>query len=164
MSEFWDPDARGVLRLPSGRLVRGRSLRLYTRAGRRPTKHDVVPPGPSPTFALYLLDTRPPVVMWESRWIRWKNGGLPQDWVKANVALREAWERAEAGRVEVACDGGNGRTGTALACLAVLDGMSSKDAVELVHTNFHKLAVQAPRQRWFVSRFLRDAPWPVDRG
>ncbi|MFZ2527773.1 MAG: protein phosphatase, partial [Rhodococcus sp. (in: high G+C Gram-positive bacteria)] len=40
--ELWDPAAAGVLRLPSGRLVRGRGLR-------RP-----VPDGPLPTFAVYL--------------------------------------------------------------------------------------------------------------
>ncbi|MYS08771.1 protein phosphatase, partial [Streptomyces sp. SID6041] len=39
----WETTAAGVLRLPSGRLVRGRGLR-------RP-----LPPGPEPAFALYLL-------------------------------------------------------------------------------------------------------------
>lgn len=48
----------GVLRLPSGRLVRGRALR-------RP-----LPAGPQPAFALYLLGQPPPPVPWEARWLR----------------------------------------------------------------------------------------------
>jgi len=34
--------------------------------------------------------------------------------------------------VEIACAGGHGRTGTALACLAVLDGVPSREAVRYV--------------------------------
>ena len=39
------------------------------------------------------------------------------------TSLTAAWSRAATERVEVACAGGHGRTGTALACLAVLDGI-----------------------------------------
>ena len=51
----WDPESPGVLRLPSGRLVRGRGLR-------RP-----VPAGPEPEFALYLQGRPPPRVGWPFR-------------------------------------------------------------------------------------------------
>jgi protein-tyrosine phosphatase len=44
-------------------------------------------------------------------------------------ALRELLERAETERVEIACGGGIGRTGTALACLAVLDGVPNDEAI-----------------------------------
>ena len=48
-------------------------------------------------------------------------------------ALHEVRRRADAGeRVEVACRGGVGRTGTALAALAVLDGLRPGDAVHWV--------------------------------
>ena len=60
----WDPSDRGVLRLPSGRLVRGRALR-------RP-----LPPGPVPTFAVHLLGRRPADTPWESRWLRWPDFAL----------------------------------------------------------------------------------------
>ncbi|MGW1933386.1 hypothetical protein, partial [Streptomyces sp. NPDC001919] len=103
MTDLWEPTAAGVLRLPSGRLVRGRGLR-------RP-----LPPGPRPAFALYLLGHRPPDVAWESRWLRWPDFRLPSDRAATVEALREAWERAEGERVEIACAGGRGRTGTALA-------------------------------------------------
>ena len=46
-------------------------------------------------------------------------------------ALYVAWERAEAERVEIACSGGYGRTGTAMACLAVLDGLPGRQGDRL---------------------------------
>lgn len=136
----WDPAAAGVLRLPSGRLVRGRGLR-------RP-----VPAGSSPTFALYLLN-RPPSVPWEARWVRWPDFGLPADRPDAAAALREAWTRAAAERVEIACAGGYGRTGTALACLAVLDGLPGDEAVGYVQEHYAARAVETPWQRRFVVNF-----------
>ena len=142
----WEPTAAGVLRLPSGRLVRGRGLR------------HPLPPGPRPTFALYLLGKRPPQVEWEHRWVRWPDFRLPTDREAAAEALREAWERAASERVEVACGGGRGRTGTALACLAVLDGVPNDQAVAYVREHYAKQAVETPWQRRYVTRFE-----PADR-
>jgi hypothetical protein len=137
----WEPTATGVLRLPSGRLVRGRGLR-------RP-----LPGGPAPAFGLYLLGRRPPPVAWESRWLRWPDFRLPSDRAEAAEALREAWERAASDRVEVACGGGVGRTGTALACLAVLDGVPRGEAVAYVREHYARRAVETPWQRRFVLGF-----------
>ncbi len=100
----------GVLVLPSGRVVRGRALR-------RP-----LPPGPPPDFAVHLLGHPPPAVPWPSEWLRWRDFGLPADAEAARETLLRAWTRSADERVEIACGGGRGRTGTALACLAVLDG------------------------------------------
>lgn len=61
--------------------------------------------------------------------------------------------RVEAERVEVACGGGYGRTGTALACLAVLDGVPRSEAVAYVRGHYAPRAVETPWQRCFVSRF-----------
>jgi len=133
-----------VLRLPSGRFVRGRGLS-------RP-----LPQGPQPGFALYLLGHRPPPVTWEHRWLRWPDFWLPSDRTATTAALREAWARAETERVEIACGGGRGRTGTALACLAVLDGLPSPEAVAYVREHYSPRAVETPWQRRFVSHFLRD--------
>jgi protein-tyrosine phosphatase len=55
--------------------------------------------------------------------------------------------------VEVACGGGLGRTGTALACLAVLDGVPAGEAVAYVREHYHPRAVETPWQRRFVRRF-----------
>ncbi|MGW3244961.1 protein-tyrosine phosphatase family protein [Streptomyces sp. NPDC001070] len=141
MTAAWDPGAEGVLRLPSGRLVRGRGLR-------RP-----LPAGPEPAFGLYLLGHEPPAVGWESRWVRWPDFRLPSDRVAAAAALREAWARTADERVEVACGGGVGRTGTALACLAVLDGVPRGEAVAYVREHYVRRAVETPWQRRYVSRF-----------
>jgi protein-tyrosine phosphatase len=112
-----------------------------------------LPSGSSPDFALYLLGHSPPSVDWESRWIRWPDFWLPSDRKVAAEALREAWARAETERVEVACKGGHGRTGTALACLAVLDGVPNHEAVAYVRQHYSRRAVETPWQRRFVARF-----------
>ena len=137
----WDPAAPGVLVLPSGRLVRGRGLR-------RP-----LPDGPLPQFGLYLLGRPPPPVAWTARWVRWPDFRLPSDTGDARAALPEALARAGDERVEVACAGGRGRTGTALACLAVLDGVPAADAVAFVRAHYDRRAVETPGQARFVRAF-----------
>jgi hypothetical protein len=137
----WDADSPGVLRLPSGRLVRGRGLR------------DGATGGAEPEFGLYLLHQPPPQVKWPSRWVRWPDFRLPTDPDDARDALRELWRRAGSERVEVACGGGRGRTGTVLACLAVLDGVPAEDAVAYVRRHYHPRAVETPWQQRYVRRF-----------
>ncbi len=139
--EPWDPAAPGVLRLPSARLVRGRGVR-------RP-----LPAGPTPTFGVFLLGSAPPAVEWETRTIHWRDFWLPTDRAHALAVLQEARERAVTDRVEVACGGGRGRTGTALACLAVLDGLSPHDAIAFVRRHYDPHAVETPWQRRYVGRF-----------
>ena len=132
-----------MLTLPSGLLVRGRGLR-------RP-----LPAGLLPQFGLYLRGRPPPPPSWPSRWVRWPDGWWPGDADDARAALQETWERAAHERVEVACPGGRGRTGTALACLAVLDGLPAGEAVRHVRRHYAATAVETPAQRWYVSRFER---------
>ena len=57
--------------------------------------------------------------------MRWPDFWLPTDRVDAAQAMHEVWRRTDSERVEVACGGGHGRTGAALACLAVIDGTPS---------------------------------------
>jgi hypothetical protein len=137
----WEPLAAGVLGLPSGRLIRGRGLR-------RP-----LPDGPDPEFAVYLLGRRPPRVPWEQRWLRWPDFWLPAKESDALNTLQEAWRRSESERVEIACWGGHGRTGTALAIIAVMDGVPSDQAVSFVREHYNRRAVETPWQRWYVRRF-----------
>ncbi len=144
MTELWAPAAPGVLRLPSGRLVRGRGRRYR------------MPEGVQPTFGIYLLRRRPPPPPWESRWLRWPEFGLPADEAEVLPTLTEAWERAATERVELACDGGRGRTGTALACLAILDGVPNSGAVAFVREHYHRRAVETPWQRRYVARWRLD--------
>lgn len=130
-----------MLRLPSGRLIRGRGLG-------RP-----FPEGPEPDFALYLLGDSPPAVSWESRWVKWPDFRLPADPADAAAAFRAALSRAGGERVEVACMGGRGRTGTALACVAVLDGVPSREAVAYVRAHYDPRAVETLWQRRYIRRF-----------
>ena len=140
-SPLWRPGEAGVMALPSGRLVRGRGLR------------EPMPSGHPPTFGVYLLGAAPPEFGWPGRWVRWPDFRLPADPAYAVEVLREAWRRAEGERVEIACGGGRGRTGTALACLAVLDGVPADDAVRFVRARYHQRAVETPWQKRFVRRF-----------
>lgn len=130
------------MELPSGRLVRGRSLRRGPAAA------------PFPTYGVYLLGSEPPDVPWETRWIKWPDFRLPVDRAAASTIFREALERTGSGRVEFACNGGRGRTGTALACLAVLDGVPADQAVAYVRRRYDKLAVETPWQKRYVLNLL----------
>ncbi|SOD58303.1 Protein-tyrosine phosphatase [Streptomyces zhaozhouensis] len=132
--------------MPSGTLVRGRGLRYP------------LPSGPTPSFGVYLLGKEPPATAWEARWLPWPDFRLPKDHRQAREVLREALSRARDERVEVACGGGKGRTGTALACMAVLDGVPPEDAVAFVREHYHPRAVETPWQRRFVRRFTVDTP------
>ncbi|MFJ9691172.1 protein phosphatase [Kitasatospora sp. NPDC101183] len=143
MNTSWEASAPGVLRLPSGRLVRGRGLS-------RP-----LPDGPQPAFGIYLLGRDPGPMDWPRRWVRWPDFRLPADREDAADAFRQAWARSAVERVEVACAGGKGRTGTALACLAVLDGVPPGEAVAYVREHYSRHAVETPWQRRFVARYRR---------
>ena len=141
VSRLWDAADAGVMRLPSGRLVRGRALRHAS------------PQVAAADFGLYLLGRPPDPPAWEARWVRWPDFWLPIDDADARCALREAWQRAGVERVEVACGGGRGRTGTALACIAVLDGVPAGQAVTYVRAHYDPRAVETPWQRRYVRRF-----------
>ena len=131
----WAQEA-GVVRLPGGGLVRGRRL------GESPSPAD---------FTLVLADG--PLPGWPHRRVRWRDFWVPADTADTLDALREVRRRSLAGeRVEVACRGGVGRTGTALAALAVLDGLPTGDAVRWVRANYHRKAVETPWQRWWLRR------------
>ncbi|GAA0537412.1 protein-tyrosine phosphatase family protein [Paractinoplanes ferrugineus] len=138
--ELWQRGDKGVLELPSGRRVRGRGLR------------DPLPSGHPPTFGVYLLGARPPEFGWPARWVRWPDFRLPADPAYARTVLLEVLARAGQDRVEIACFGGRGRTGTALACLAVLDGVPPGEAVAFVREHYHPKAVEMPWQSRFVRR------------
>lgn len=128
------PDGPGVATLPAGALVRGRRL-----------ADDVAPAD----FALVLAAG--PAPAWPHRRLRWPDFWIPLDRDDALDALREVHRRALDGqRVEVACRGGVGRTGTALAALAVLDGLPPGEAVRWVRREYHPRAVETPWQRWWL--------------
>ena len=126
-----------VVELPSGVRVRGRRLR---------DTPDV------PADFLVALASGP-LPEWPHRRIDWPDFWVPRDRADAIAALREALHKAHEGAfVELACFGGRGRTGTALAALAVLDGMPANEAVGWARSAYHRKAVETPWQaRWVRS-------------
>lgn len=143
MSEPWEPETPGVLVLPSGRSIRGRSLRAQ------------LPDGQLPQLGLYLLGKGPAPLPWTTRWLPWRDFWLPADKRAARRSFEEVWAEAATVRVEIGCSGGRGRTGTALACLAVLDGVPPEDAVAYVRRHYDHRAVETLWQRFYVARFMR---------
>lgn len=137
----WPAGTPGLLRLPSGRRVRGRTL--AAEASR----------GSEPDFGLYLAAVRPAAPGWNWHWLYWPDFGLPLHRGTAERTLTEAWQRSTIERVEIGCRGGRGRTGTALACLTVLDGLTAPEAIEYVRRRYHPRAVETPWQRRWVERF-----------
>ncbi len=111
-----------------------------------------------PEFGLYLAGRDPGRMPWPAHWIAWPDFGTPRDRSAAHEAMREAWQRAGRERVEVACSGGRGRTGTALSCLAVLDGITAEEAIRYVRRHYDRRAVETPWQRRFVTRFPAGSP------
>jgi protein-tyrosine phosphatase len=137
------PERWSGVELPGGVVVRGRGRR-------QPPPH-----GPEPTFGLCLGrdrgDHRPG---WPLEWVDWPDFGVPRDSAAADDAVRRAYALAAAGeRVEVTCGGGTGRTGTVLACFAVLAGVPAADAVGWVRAHYRRRAVETPAQRRWVAAF-----------
>ena len=94
---------------------------------------------------------------WEQRWVPWRNYWLPSRGDDPIAALPETFERSACQRVDVACEAGTGRTGAALACLAILAGTQVEAAVPYVRERYDVRAVRAPWQRWFIKWFARRA-------
>jgi hypothetical protein len=91
---------------------------------------------------------------WEVEWLHWPDFGVPADGEQAAASIVRAFARARAGdRVEVRCYGGQGRTGTMLACMAILAGVPAPRAVDWVRTEYSPHAVEREGQREWVSWF-----------
>jgi hypothetical protein len=142
VTEPWADDTVGLVRFPIGVAVRGRGLR------------DGLASGQQPTVGVYALGSPPVGLAWETIWIDWPDFRLPRSRTDAVATLRTMLKRAETERVEVCCHGGQGRTGTSLAVMAVLSGVAPADAVDWVRSNYRPHAVETPGQRRWV-RSLR---------
>lgn len=93
-------------------------------------------PEPPPELGLYLDPAwQPP---WPATFLLWPDRGTPTDSRTAATAIRRAFAEAHAGRrLEVGCAGGIGRTGTVLACMAVLAGVPVGESVDWVRDGYH---------------------------
>lgn len=137
----------GAIRLPDGCWVRGRGLR------------DPRPEGIPPDHGLYLgtdrlRDRYDAGLRWSHEWLDWPDFWLPRDRERAIERIVALHGRVRAqDRVEVACKGGVGRTGTVIACLAILSGLPATEAVAWTRANYHHRAIETPWQRIWVRRF-----------
>lgn len=86
----------------------------------------------------------------------WPDLGVPRDPRRFKRALRWVLAQASGGRrVEVGCAGGHGRTGTTLAGLLVLQGISPREAVRRVRRSYCDEAIESQDQTAMIRRFAR---------
>jgi hypothetical protein len=108
-------------------------------------------------FGLYMDPLWNPT--WPAEIIDWPDFGLPPDSAHAATQIRAAFARAESEQiVEIGCVGGLGRTGTVLACMAVLAGVDARDAVAWVRQNYRAAAVETLDQERWVALFAASEP------
>jgi hypothetical protein len=99
---------------------------------------------------------------WQPDWpavtIDWPDFNVPASPEAAAQQIHDAYKRARRGeRVEVGCLGGRGRTGTVLACMAVLAGVPGEEAVAWVRWHYRPEAVEVPSQVDWVNWFAESA-------
>ena len=153
-----EPPLTGAIALPDGTLVRGRGQR------------EPLPAGPVPDYGLYLgrfpsprraLPRRHPAWQpdWPADWIDWPDFRTPLDDLSAAAAIHHAYLLARSGqRVEIACGGGAGRTGTVIACMAVLAGHPTVDVVRWTRQHYRQRAVETFGQRRWITWFATHHP------
>lgn len=135
-----------IVRFPDGSRVRAVSL-----ADRRVDDAER-------TYGLYLDARWAPT--WPADVVAWPDFGLPQDSQVAARQITDAFLRARRGElVEIGCLGGSGRTGTVLACMAVLAGVPRAEAVPWVRAAYRQEAVETAEQEAWVQWF---AGWAED--
>ena len=133
-----------IVAFPDGSRVRASSL-----AERREDD-------PERAFGLYLDEHWAPT--WPAALVAWPDFGLPEEPEVAARQIVDAFDRAERGElVEVGCLGGSGRTGTVLACMAILAAIAPGEAVEWVREAYRPEAVETAEQEAWVEWFGRWA-------
>jgi protein-tyrosine phosphatase len=94
---------------------------------------------------------------WPAVLIDWPDFGLPSSPKEAVEEICNVFKLARNGtHVEVGCLGGMGRTGTVLACMAILAGVPVAEAVNWVRTNYSINAVEGPEQEQWVHSFAKQ--------
>jgi len=108
-------------------------------------------------YGLYLDARWAPT--WPAAVVDWPDLGTPVDDRDATAAIEHAFEQARLGvNVEVGCLAGRGRTGTVLACMAVLAGLPGDAAVDWVRHQLPGAVETSAQEAWvlgFAAR-LRD--------
>jgi hypothetical protein len=144
----WKPGKAPHLHRSAVRLPDGTNLTAVSYDAADPYGRDELP-----AFGLYLDPCWAPP--WPHRHLEWPDFGVPADVEPVANDLQDLLDRARQGqRVEIGCLGGHGRTGTALAWLAVLTGEPPDTAVSWVRANYCAWAVETSEQERFVANRL----------
>lgn len=81
----------------------------------------------------------------------WEDWGVPESMPCLRRALTWLLKQIGDGKVvEVGCMGGHGRTGTALACMLVLQGLTAKRAINRIWSDYCEEAIETQRQIEFI--------------
>lgn len=89
----------------------------------------------------------------------WEDWGVPASKTELRKALTWLLKQVGDGNViEIGCMGGHGRTGTALACMLALQGLSAKEAISRVWNAYCEEAIESQRQIEFVNTFAKRGP------
>ncbi len=88
--------------------------------------------------------------------------GLPDEAALRGVLQQMLAEMRAApdGTYHIGCKAGLGRTGTAMACLALMAGAVEGDPVAWLRAAYHPDAIETPAQEEFVRRFARERSVP----
>lgn len=88
--------------------------------------------------------------------------GLPDEAGLRTVLTQmlEAMRAEPDGAYHIGCKAGLGRTGTAMACLAILAGAAEGDPVAWLRAAYNAEAIETTAQEEFVRRFARAASAP----
>ena len=107
------------------------------------------------SFGLYMDERWQP--SWPADLIEWEDFGVPIDGERAVAQIESVFARARGGEgVEIGCLGGLGRTGTVLACMAILAGVDPAESVSWVRQHYRAEAVETAEQEAWVAWFGRQ--------
>lgn len=86
----------------------------------------------------------------------WEDWGVPDNITGLRRALMWLQEQVHEGKVvEIGCMGGHGRTGTALACVLLLQGVNAKKAINRIWNSYCDEAIESQRQIEFINAFAK---------
>ena len=88
--------------------------------------------------------------------------GVPDEAALRGVLqqMLAAMRAAPDGAYHIGCKAGLGRTGTAMACLALMAGAVEGDPVAWLRAAYHPEAIETPAQEDFVRGFTLTGPVP----
>ena len=126
------------------------------------SRHDRKADDDIPDWGLYVDSSWRPAGL--ATFIPWTDHGQPKiNWHLAASAIIDAYDKAKQGlSVEIGCIGGHGRTGTVLACMAILSGVKPDEACAWVWANYCGHAIEDDSQVWWIEWFAsKVTDWPA---